>query len=198
VFYGDMASQSQWLELTRNGEQCFGSKMYRQTSRVGSLVVRLPMLSESFGLSFCNDRDGLCDAEGFYDPQGWCDERQVPLVLDGTQRQSSAKISLDAIKTGGSCVEVMIVNELRGAEGEFWLTLHCSSGELFVESLPAPAPTPQQAAAMARDVGRTDTDPTAVFKEEEEVGAELIAVLSQQQRCVARALDHHGLSWQMI
>jgi hypothetical protein len=105
------------------------------------------------------------------------------LVLDGTQRQSSAKISLDPIKTG-SCVELMIVNELRGAEGEFWLTCHCSSGELSVESLPAPAPTPQQAAAMARDIGRTDTDPTVVFEQEEEVGAELIAALSQQQRYV--------------
>ena len=37
---------------------------------------------------------------------------------------------------------------------------------------------------MARDVGRTDSDPTVVFQEEEEVGAELIAALSQQQRCV--------------
>ena len=134
------------------------------------------------GSTFWNDRDGLCGA-GFYDPQGWCDERQVPLVLDGTQRQSSAKISLDPIKTG-SCVELMIVTELRGAEGEFWLTCHCSSGELSVESLPAPSPTPQQAAAMARDIGRTDTDPTVVFEQEEEVGAELIAVLSQQQRYV--------------
>ena len=144
---------------------------------------------------------------GFFDPHGWCDERQVPLILDGMQRQSSAMIRLDPIKrndksgetintasqipqdaveedSAASCVELMIVNELRGAEGEFWLTCHCSSGELSVEKLPAPVPTPRQAAAMARDIGRTDTDLTAVFKEEEEVGAELIAALSQQQRYV--------------
>ena len=64
---------------------------------------------------------------GFFDPHGWCDERYVPLVLDGTQRQSSVKISLDPLKKGrrgqvdedtaASCVELMLVNELRGAEG---------------------------------------------------------------------------------
>jgi hypothetical protein len=37
---------------------------------------------------------------------------------------------------------------------------------------------------MARDTGRTDTDLTVVFQEEEEVGAELISMLTQQQRCV--------------
>ena len=49
------------------------------------------------------------------------------MVLDGTQRQSSVKISLDPLKKGrrgqvdedtaASCVELMLVNELRGAEG---------------------------------------------------------------------------------
>lgn len=144
---------------------------------------------------------------GFFDPHGWCDERQVPLILDGMQRQSSARIRLDPIRpndksgkttntasqspqdaveedSAASCVELMIVNELRGAEGDFWLTLHSSSGELTIKNLPPPTPTAQQAAAMARDTGRTDTDLTVAFQEEEEVGAELISVLTQQQRCV--------------
>lgn len=149
---------------------------------------------------------------GFFDPHGWCDERKVPLVLDGTQRQSSAQISLDPIRsnitkttntkrkttgqqrdlqdeeyTAASCVELMIVNEFRGAEGEFWLTLHSSSGEINVEQLSPPLPTPQQAAAMARNIDQTTTKHSAatVCHEEEEVGAELIAVLSQQQRWVS-------------
>jgi hypothetical protein len=164
----------------------------------------------------------------FYDPQGWCDERKVPLVLDGTSRQASARIPLEPIKPGSSItqqkktkkqsnggkrtstsggeqegaeegeaasyVELMIVNEMRGAEGEFYLTLHSSAGELSVETLlPTVRPTPQQAAAMARDLGRSSDDDDmkdsaggagggGVFVEEEEVGAELIAVLGRQQR----------------
>ena len=117
------------------------------------------------------------DTAGFFDASehGYSNRERCPLILCNARQASCVlKLEPDGGSDWASCAELLVVNELRGAEGEFWLTLHASEGELAVETLPTPRPSARAADAMARDISRDE--------EEAEVGAELLAVLTREQR----------------
>ena len=117
------------------------------------------------------------DTAGFFDASehGYSNRERCPLILCNARQASCVlKLEPDGGSDWASCAELLVVNELRGAEGEFWLTLHASEGELTVETLPTPRPSARAADAMARDISRGE--------EEAEVGAELLAVLTREQR----------------